>query len=382
MKFFYPQEILIDYMEKNNRSIGINNPEFRIFENLRKKQHEALYLLDKIYNDSSSIEYELKTTIVESMIVKLGSMIDLSKLIYSKTYLQALLDLDANEHKNVSYIFKNKNIKNGKEIDYLRLCRAHINDLSKDNDYKFLEKNKDFFKNFRGIRNRLVHGGANILIFETKSVDFDVLDYKRDSYIDYSSLYFNALSESLLTVNAFKFFSYYFSLINFYCLDLFMLLIERLNQKGLKSYDLSLEQVEVKYDFKESDFDLSTKKYSDILQQAESYKECLYDRDKNLLRTVVELPDRKLMTDVKDNYQEIIIKSICDSSSLTYNINILADKIELNVLRNMEYDHHWEGLPMKFINNKLSLIKSSPNSEKTHIIYTFDQNPLINVFGT
>ncbi len=383
MKYFYPQEILIDYMEKNGRPLGKNNPDFRLFENLMKKQNEALYLLNKIYNDSSELEQDLKTTIVESMIVKLGSIVDLSKLIYSKIFVGVLLDLDAQEYKKVTNYFKNKNIKSGREIDYLRLFRSHINDLEKENNYKFLEKNNDFLKNFRAIRNRLVHGGANILIFENKQFDFDILDYKRDSYVDYSSIYFNELRESLLTVNAFKFFSYYFSLINFYCFDLFMYLIEKLNKKGLTSYTLSLEQVEVNFSFEEDDFDLPRKKYAEILRQAESYKECLYDRKKDLLRTIVELPDqKKLMTDVKDNYQEIIIKSICDSLNLKYDINKLEQQIKLSILRNVDYDRHWEGLSMKFINNKLSLIESGPNFEKTHIIYTFEKNALINVFGT
>ncbi|MEN4984601.1 hypothetical protein [Acinetobacter modestus] len=380
MKYFYPQEILIDYMEKNGKPLVHNTPDFRLFENLKKKQNESLYLLNKIYHDSSKLDSQLKTTIVESMIVKLGSIIDLSKLIYSKIFMKVISDLNPQEHKKVLHTYK---IKNNKEIDYLRLFKSHINDLSKENDYKFLEKNIDFFKNFRGVRNRLVHGGANILIFDNGNFDFDVLDFKRDSYIDYSSIYFNDLEDSLLTINAFKFFSYYFSLINFYCLDLFMYLIERLNKKGLKCYTLALEQVEVKFNFEGSDFDLPTKKYAEILKQAESYKECLYDRNKDLLRTIVELPgQKKLMTDVKSDYQEIIIKSICDSFGLQYDINKLEHQIKLSILRNADYDGCWEGLPMKFINNKLSLIESGPNFEKTHIIFTFEKNALINVFGT
>ncbi|WP_312532845.1 hypothetical protein [Acinetobacter variabilis] len=380
MKYFYPQEVLIDYMKKNGKPFVHNTPDFRLFENLKKKQNESLYLLNKIYHDSSELDSQLKTTIVESMMVKLGSIIDLSKLIYSKIFMKVISDLDPHEHKKVLNTYK---IKNTKEIDYLRLFRSHINDLSEENDYKFLEKNIDFFKNLRGVRNRLVHGGANILIFDNSSFDFDVLDFKRDSYIDYSSIYFNDLKDSLLTVNAFKFFSYYVSLINFYCFDLFIYLIERLNKKGLTPYTLVLEQVEVNFNFEGSDFDLPTKKYTEILKQAESYKECLYNRNKDLLRTIVELPgQKKLMTDVKEDYQEIIIKSICDSLNLKYDVNELDHEIKLSILRNVDYDKCWEGLPVKFMNNRLSLIGSCPNTEKTHIIYTFEKKPLINVFGS
>jgi len=376
MTYFYqPQKIVSSLLNQFDIELGIMNEKVRLFENLNIKQKESLYILNQVYINPDRYHPMEKVTIVESLIVKFASILDIAKLIYANAYMDILCKVDNEKYKSERKKYSKK-IGKRDEIDYTELCRRHISQLNMSSGLKFLEKNKDFFVNLRMIRNRIVHGGANILIYEIGGFHFNILDFKKDSYIDYSSIYYNDINHSMLTIKGFDFFLYYFSIINLYCFDLFKLLSEKFNQEPVVDVK---KAIELNYKWQGLENNLTLDSYKYVLKLAESYKERLHDSKEDLTRVVVELPGQTLQTDVKENYQEIIIKSICDLFGFTH--NVYADKMVIaKILIDNDYNKNQSYFEKKLLNNHLHLSGRSCDSERKYIYYEFRLVPLVNSY--
>jgi hypothetical protein len=373
--FFQPQKIVSSLLDEFDIELGIMNDRVRLFENLNQKQKESLYILNQIYINPDRYHSVEKITIVESLIVKFASILDIAKLIYANAYMDILCKIDNEKYKSEKRRYTKKNGKR-EEIDYMDLCRRHISQLNKSSNLKFLENNKDFFINLRMIRNRIVHGGANILIYEMDGFHFNILDFKKDSYIDYSYIYYNDINHSMLTIKGFNFFLYYFSIINLYCLDLFKLLSEKFNKEPILDIKKSIE---VDYKWGGGENKLTLDSYQYVLKLAESYKERLHDVKDDLTRVIAELPGQTLQTDVKENYQEIIIKSICDLFGFTH--NVYTDKrVVAKILIDKNYSQNGSDFEKKLLNNHLHLSSRSCDSERKYIYYEFILVPLVNSY--
>lgn len=354
---FYPLQLLINYINYKNVLIQ-DDGYWRLWENVNNKYLKSLNFICNIENNYKKNTMLEKTAIVDSLIINLCSILDITENILYKTYCK-LNEIQDNLKKQKYY-------KKFIEKDLI------------DKNFKY-SKNM-YINNLVEIRNLLIHGGADVLATD-ENFYIDIVDFKTDSCVNFSTIYSRCPDQFCLLIDGFEFFKYHLNLIKYRCYDLIRSLINKFCMKNGEDFKDIIEIINpdlfinsgvnarcsdgliFEYDKKGFNFyssedlikireledflkisggdniNFSLENYSKDFVKVSGYKNKIYHPTKNLLREIEKIDENiSLGTDVLPNYKEIMLKSFFSENGLEFDLKkmngedilILIPKIKFN----------------------------------------------------
>ena len=354
---FYPLQLLINYL--NYKDIFIEDGEYwRLWENVNSKYWKSLNFICNIRKDCKKTTMLEKTAIVDSLIINLCSILDVTENILCKTYFKF------NEISG-----KNRNI-----TVYKRFIDKELIDVN------FKYSKNTYIKNLIEIRNLLIHGGADVLATDDNFY-IDIVDFKTDSCVNFSTIYSKCPDKFCLLIDAFEFFKYYLNLIKYRCYDLIRSFINKICIKSGEIFEDIMEIINpdlfinlegsarcsdgliFNYDrngfnfygledlikIKELEYYLETnggnninfslKNYDKDFIQVSGYKNKMYHPTKNLLREIKEIDGNiSLGTDVLPNYMEIMLKSFFSENGLEFDLKKMNGEDILIIITRLKFN--------------------------------------------
>lgn len=341
---FYPLQLLINYL--NYKDVFIEDEGYwRLWENVNSKYLKSLESICNIKTDYKQATMLEKTAIVDSLIINLCSIIDIVEIILYKT------------HNKLINCSEDGNLKGYKRFVDKELAGV---------EFKYT-KNM-YVKNLIEIRNLLIHGGVDVLATDNNFY-IDIVDFKTDSYVNFSTIYSRCPNQFCLLVDAFEFFKYYLNLIKYRCYDLIRSFINKNFIKSSESFEEIIENINpdlfvnsgvsarcsdgliFEYDrngftfygpedlikIKEleryletngdDNINFSLKNYEKDFIKVSGYKNKLYDPIKSLLREVEKIDENiSLGTDLLHNYKEIMMRSFFSENGLEFHLKKMNEE--------------------------------------------------------
>lgn len=202
----------IVYLQQNNNCI-LDNPEFEMllknFQSNLKRVFLGTILISEIQNDNEAVQ-------------KYSDIIGSEFIEYVYQKITTVWD--------ISYQIGNMllNLKNSKNRNKYSLLQEEFDKKSqKKIDFKW-------YMQFSNLRNRLTHGGLNIIPFFTDNrIKFQIYNNDVDESIGYNEFY-NEKDNPLICAD--YYFTYYTLLLHNYLCDFFNFINSQLNLNTINSY--------------------------------------------------------------------------------------------------------------------------------------------------